>query len=103
MEKPILVQGAENTEINYLKTILENVNEKQIGNHIFLEGTIDDYPVVISKTNVGLISAATATTIGAINYSPIAIINQGTAGGHGKKIHRGDIIIRKGLYKFNKF
>lgn len=103
MKKPILVQGAENTEIYYLKSILKNVEERNIGNHLFWIGEIDNYPVIVSKTNVGLISAATATTIGAINFSPIAIINQGTAGGHGKKIHRGDIVIGRDYINLTSF
>ncbi|MBR3152681.1 MAG: 5'-methylthioadenosine/S-adenosylhomocysteine nucleosidase [Clostridia bacterium] len=103
MERPILIQGAEETEINYLRNILDDVEEKKIGNHIFWTGKIDNYPVVLSKTNVGLISSAKATTIGAINFSPIAIFNQGTAGGHGKKVKRGDIVIGRDYINLTSF
>ena len=103
MLKPILIQGAEETEVNYLRTLLKDIEEKRIGNHLFWVGKLDEYPVVLSKTNVGLISSATATTIAAINFSPIAIVNQGTAGGHGKKVRRGDIIIGRDFINLTSF
>lgn len=103
MLKPILIQGAEETEVNYLRTLLKDIEEKRIGNHLFWIGKLDEYPVVLSKTNVGLISSATATTIAAINFSPIAIVNQGTAGGHGKKVRRGDIIIGRDFINLTSF
>ena len=47
----------------------------------FYKGTINDYPVVVSVTEIGMTNAAVATTLGIENFNPIAIINQGTAGG----------------------
>jgi adenosylhomocysteine nucleosidase len=41
------------------------------------------------------INAAVATHIAIEKYNPIAIINEGTAGGHGRNVHKGDIVIGK--------
>jgi len=91
--RPILIQGAIDIEINYLISILENKEEICIGTYKFYKGTIDDYPVIVSKTKIGQTNAGASTSIAILKYDPIMIINQGTAGGHGRKIHKGDIVV----------
>lgn len=91
--KPILIQGAENSEINYFLEKIENKAEIEIGSFKFWSGEIDEYPIIIARTKVGEINSAISTTIGIQNFNPICIINQGTAGSHSKEIHRGDIVI----------
>jgi adenosylhomocysteine nucleosidase len=49
--------------------------------------------VVISKTLKGMSNAAAATAIAAERYHPLAIINQGTAGGHEPGLHVFDIVL----------
>ena len=93
--KPILIQGAENSEINYLLNNLENKKEVDIGSFKFWTGEMANYPVVVSKTKVGEINAAASTAIGIMNFEPKCIINQGTAGSHSREIHRGDIVVGK--------
>lgn len=85
MEKrPILIQGAIDIEVNYLIDILENKEEIEIGTYKFFRGYIDNYPVIVSKTKIGQTNAGASTSIAILKYSPIMIINQGTAGGHRK-------------------
>ena len=91
--KPILIQGAENSEINYFLEILKNKNEVEIGSFKFWTGEIFNLPIVVSRTKVGEINCAIATTIGILKFEPRCIINQGTAGSHSIDIHRGDIIV----------
>ena len=100
---PILIQGAENSEIEYLLGILKNKKEIEIRSFKFWKGKIANKNVVISRTKVGEINAAIATTIGIINFNPKCIINQGTAGGHDKNIHRGDIVIGKEYFPITNF
>jgi adenosylhomocysteine nucleosidase len=78
--RPVVVQGAMDVEIRKLAGVLQN-------------GTIDGYPVVISKTLKGMENAAAATAIAAERYHPLAFINQGTAGGHVPEIHVYDIVL----------
>jgi adenosylhomocysteine nucleosidase len=49
--------------------------------------------VIVSKTLKGLANAAAATSIAAELYQPIAIINQGTAGGHVADLKVFDIVV----------
>lgn len=94
MEKrPIVIMAAMESEANFLLEKLKNVNWETINQYKFYEGTINSYPVVVCRCNVMSINASIASCIAIQKYHPITIISQGTAGGHGKDIHSGDIII----------
>ncbi len=91
--RPVIVQGAMDTEIRKLAGALEHPVEEHAGGWTFWVGTLDGYPVVVSKTMKGMENTAAATTLGAERYHPIAIINQGTAGGHQPDLHVNDIVL----------
>ncbi len=91
--RPIVVQGAMDVEIQKLARVIEHATEEHVGGWTFWRGTIDGYPVVISKTLKGMENAAAATALAAERYHPIAIINQGTAGGHQPDLHVYDIVL----------
>src|SRR5262245_46573713 len=86
-ERPVVVQGAMDVEIQKLARALENAVEEKVQGWTFWRGTIDGYPVIASKTLKGMENAAAATALAAERYHPIAIINQGTAGGHAADLH----------------
>lgn len=60
---------------------LENKTVEKIGGWTFWKGTYNGYPMIISKTRMGMSNSAAATALAIERYKPIAIINQGTAGG----------------------
>lgn len=91
--RPVVVQGAMDVEIRQLAGALENVTEEKVSGWTFWRGTIDGYPVVVSKTLKGMSNAAAATALAAERYHPVAIINQGTAGGHQPDLHVYDIVL----------
>ena len=91
--RPIVVQGAMDVEIRKLAGTLQNATEETVGGWTFWRGTLDGHPVVVSKTLKGMPNAAAATAIAAERYHPIAIINQGTAGGHVAELHVADIVL----------
>jgi adenosylhomocysteine nucleosidase len=91
--KPIIVQGAMPIETQRLVAQLDNAKVEQVGGWVFWRGTVDGYPVVVSKTLKGVASAAAATAIAVEHYHPVAIINQGTAGGHDPALHLYDIVL----------
>lgn len=103
MEKPILIQGAMQVEIEYLISQISNMQKDVIKWYEFYKGELDGYPVVISKTNVGEIEMSVATLLGIINYSPIAIIVQGTAGAHDLSLYKHDIVVGTSCIKINSF
>jgi len=91
--RPVVVQGAMDIEVRKLAGALENVTEEKVQGWTFWSGTLDGYPVVISKTLKGMSNAAAATALAAERYHPVAIINQGTAGGHEPGLHVYDIVL----------
>lgn len=102
--QPILIQGAMDSETDLLIKALDEPKRQQLGAWSYWEGTIADYPVVISRTEIGIANAAASTTLGIEHFAPLMIINQGTSGGHDPKLFRGDIVIGKaslniGAYK----
>jgi len=93
--RPVIVQGAMDLEVRKLAGALDNVREEKVQGWTFWRGTLDDYPVVVSKTMKGMSNAAAATAIAAEHYHPAAIVNQGTAGGHEPQLHVYDIVLGK--------
>ena len=96
---PVLVQGAMDVEILKLAGALDRRTEETVGGWTFWRGTLDGYPVVVSKTLKGMESAAAATALAVERYHPAAIINQGTAGGHVPELHVFDVVV--GLHTVN--
>jgi adenosylhomocysteine nucleosidase len=93
--RPVVVQGAMNLEVKKFAGRLDNVSVEKVGGWTFWRGTLDGYPVIVSKTMKGVANAAAATAIAAEHYHPVAIINQGTAGGHVAELHVYDIVLGK--------
>ena len=91
--RPVIVQGAMDVEIRKLAAALDHAEEEKVKGWTFWRGAVDGYPVVVSKTLKGLSNAAAATVLAAERYEPIAIINQGTAGGHEPDLHVFDIVL----------
>jgi len=98
-ERPVVVQGAMDLEIKRLAGALEHATEEKIEGWTFWIGTLDGYPVVVSKTLKGMSNVAAATALAAERYHPLAIINQGTAGGHQPDLQVYDIVL--GTYAVN--
>ena len=101
--KTILIQGAMDIEIQYYLEKLKNTEKIDIAGYEFYRGSINESNIIISKTNVGIVNSATATTIGIITFKPDLIINQGIAGSHRSDIHKGDIVIGKACLNINSY
>jgi len=93
--RPVIVQGAMDLEVKKFASRLDNVRLEKVGGWTFWLGTLDGYPVIVSKTLKGVSNSAAATAIAAERYHPLAIINQGTAGGHDQQLHVYDIVLGK--------
>ncbi len=92
---PIVIQGAMPVEAEHFAQRLDNPKEEQIGEWRFWRGTVDGYPVIVSETLKGTANAAAATAMAATQFHPVAIINQGTAGGHDPALKVYDIVLGK--------
>ncbi|MCU4358278.1 5'-methylthioadenosine/S-adenosylhomocysteine nucleosidase [Acinetobacter ursingii] len=93
--QPIVIQGALPVESERMASKLDQVSIETIGGWKFWKGTYHGYPMIISKTRMGMSNSAAATAIAIERFKPIAIINQGTSGGHDPKLNVYDIILGK--------
>ncbi len=93
--RPIIVQGPMPIEAEKFAEKLSDTEVEESGNFVFYKGTIDDYPVIVTKTSKGMENTAAATALAIEKYNPIAIINQGTSGGHDPNLHVFDIVLGK--------
>jgi adenosylhomocysteine nucleosidase len=91
-QRPILIQGALRLETLGLVKALSDARADTAGPWAFWRGSIDGYPVIISRTRMGSAHAAAATAVAIERFHPTAIVNQGTAGGHDSTLHVGDIV-----------
>ena len=98
--RPIVIEGAMNTETEVLIRALKNPVTYREMNYMFVAGTYKDYPVVIVRTEIGLANAAASTALAIKKFNPCAVINQGTAGGHDSAIQIGDIVIGAKSYDY---
>lgn len=101
--KPILITGAEDTELNILLDKLEDKKEGYIQGYNFYKGFFLKYPVIILKTDVGIINATISTTVAIQEFDPCIVINQGTAGSHVVDFTRGDLVIAEKVSMMNSY
>lgn len=99
----LLIQGALDWELRPLIAALENRKEVRLHAWTFWTGEIAGKSVVVSRTGIGPINAAAATTLGIEHFAPKAVINQGTAGGHNPDLHLYDIVIGEKTVDYSAF
>ncbi len=94
-QRPIIVQGPMPIEAENFAKKLDKVKVERSGNFVFYKGKLNNYPVIVAKTGKGMENAAAATAVAIEKYKPIAIINQGTSGGHNPELNVFDIVLGK--------
>ena len=101
--RPIVIEGAMNTETEVLIRALKNPVAYSELNYLFVAGTYKNYPVVIVRTEIGMANAAASTALAIKKFNPCAVINQGTAGGQDPALKIGDIIIGEKSYDYTAY
>jgi adenosylhomocysteine nucleosidase len=92
-KQPILIQGPMPIEAEFFAAQLTDKRIEYSGRFIFYIGKIDNYPVIVAQTGKGIENTAASTAVAIERYKPIAIINQGTSGGHDPSLFVGDIVL----------
>ncbi len=91
--RPVLIEGAMSVETEWMIEALAHPREERIGGWRFVSGDYQGTPVVVAVTSVGMSNAAAVTALGIERFHPVAVINQGTAGGHNPVLHVRDIVV----------
>ena len=96
-KETVAIIGAMDVEIN---EIIENLNRKkqeQTGSFTITTGYLGKYKVILSKSGVGKVNAATTTQFIIDKYKPKYIINIGLAGGLSPELKAGDMVLAEKL------
>ncbi len=81
------------SEAQGFRAMLQDRTDETVGNLTFSSGLLCGQPVTVVKCGVGKVNAALCTQTAILRYSPKAIINVGVAGGVGKGIVTGHVVI----------
>jgi len=100
---PIVIQGALESELDLLLNTFTVLQTRKIGEFEFYECVYKDRPIVLSKTKIGEICGAIATTLAVKTYHPCMILNQGTAGALVDWLNTGDVVIGKRVCYLSDF
>lgn len=93
MSQPIGIIGAMDSEVNKLLEVAE-IDEVQVHAGVkFHKGTLSGVNCVIARCSEGKVNSALCAQAMADFYSPGLILNIGVAGGLGKDVHIGDVVI----------
>ena len=84
-------------EMQEIKKIMTEIEEKKVYELTFFEGKINEKNVVLVESGVGKVNAARTTQILIDNFKIEAIINVGSAGCANNELEIGDIVIGKKL------
>lgn len=86
--------GAMEEEITLLRSRIEGAEERTLGGMIFYRGTLHGKDVVLVRSRIGKVNAASATTLLLIEYRPVWVVNTGSAGGLSSQTQRfGDVLV----------
>jgi adenosylhomocysteine nucleosidase len=99
----VLVQGAEQLEVDDLVAALQQPQKAEIGPFSFWVGRIGSHRVAVSLTGESLINCTTATVIGIEEFSPKLIVNQGTSGAQARFLGLHDIIVGRRTVDYGNF
>jgi len=85
--------GAMDEEVSILKAKLNNIQTTIIAGCEFYQGELNGKQVILTKSGIGKVAAAVATTLLLERFQPDNIINTGSAGGYDSNLNVGDIVI----------
>lgn len=89
--------GAMHEEIVELKGLMDGIEEVKIASMIYYKGKLEQKEIVLVESGIGKVNSAVCTTLLIKEFGVEKIIFTGVAGGIGKDIEVGDIVISEDL------
>lgn len=91
------IVGPMDEEVSLLKGVITDQKVSTIGNRDYIEGKYAGHDVILVKSGIGKVCAATAALVLILQFKADAIINTGCAGGIGANMKIGDIVVSSGM------
>ena len=85
--------GAMDQEVALLQAQMTGVETLSLAGCEFYCGELAGKQVVLTRSGIGKVAAAVATTLLLERFAPDCIINTGSAGGFDTELHIGDVVI----------
>jgi adenosylhomocysteine nucleosidase len=85
--------GAMESEITLLKGKIEEIEEHYLGRSVFYTGKLEGQEVVLLKSGIGKVASAIGAQAMIDRFHVSGIVNTGIAGGIGKGLAVGDIVV----------
>ena len=91
--KTVAVIGAMEQEIALLRETMGNVKAVSFGKFAAYEGELAGKRIVLALSGIGKVNAAVSTAWLIHQFEPDCVINTGSAGGLGKGLKVGDVVV----------
>ena len=91
--KKIAIIAAMNKEINEIRKLLVNTQEKEKNGMVFITGNLGDKEIILIESGIGKVCAAVRCCDIISYFKPDYIINTGLAGGIDVKSEVCDVVI----------
>ena len=85
--------GAMDKEVDGLKAVMTDIEKETVAGIDFTKGKIKGVDCVVARCNPGKVNAAICAQIMIMKYEPKMLVNSGVAGGIGKNVHIGDLVV----------
>ena len=90
--KRIAVVVAMDKEFSLLEDLLQDKKDGALSGFRLATGRVADKEVVLMKSGIGKVAAATGINLIKYEYAPQALINSGVAGGMDRSLEVGDVV-----------
>lgn len=89
----IAIIVAMSDEEQLMKNVLSDKKEETLNSTKYTVGTVGNHQVALLRCGIGKVNAAVMTTELIAHFKPDFIINSGVAGGLGKDVRVGDVVV----------
>ncbi len=91
--KRIAIIVAMESEENLMKNLFTDSEVEQLTTTTYIKGMMGNHLVALLRCGIGKVNAAMMTTELIAHFRPDIVINSGVAGGLGKQVRVGDIVV----------
>ena len=89
--------GAMDSEVSLIADAISQKETVSVGGRDYICGKYHDHEIILVKSGIGKVCAATAAAALCDHFKADAVINSGCAGGIGEGLKIGDIVLSTGL------
>lgn len=98
---PVGIIGAMDVEVRQFVCAMTGCREETIAATTYYIGRLSSVPCVVAKCGVGKVNAAVCAQTMILRFAPRCVINLGVAGGIGRDVKIGDLVIASACVQYD--